>query len=172
MLRTLDKIHMAGELVLRAAATFRSAQTVGDFASAVVLAGAAQGIVVPFLEEAGIDSSELRMAKTIAHIQQRNIAAMTPDDWDKLLAETKRFTRAIYNGLKHAGDHRRKVALLPSNDRFIDANLENEAELLISETINDLRAVPLYLPDVLSVEALELVQSAWVSPDQNAHGRV
>lgn len=170
MLKTIDKIHMAGELLVGAAAAYREGRANSSdaaFARCIVLAGAAQGIVMPLLDEAGIQTSEKRIATTLAHVRGLDVPNLTPEDWKGLHRVTMGLSRLVYNNLKHTGDpnwkeKKKTPPVLPSQDRFFDANLEDEADIVITFAMDDMRALQLPLHEILSDDALDLLESAWL----------
>lgn len=122
----VHKIDVAARLFLAAHERFTEATGDDDYIVTIVLSGASVGIVAPLLEEQGGNSTHSILAmlsKFVSHPGE-------PSTREGMF-------RAVYNGLKHAGDKKRN--LKPSNDMEIVADLRLEAAHMLEAALFDFR---------------------------------
>ncbi len=157
-----DKLVLAGELLLDAAKTYRAATTDVGFAKSILISGAVIGIVGPYLEEIGAKPSQNQYSEIAARLRGIDLETCSKKERSQELGKSLRFYRLAYNSLKHAGDRHTAA----SDNRFIEADLKNEAGYLLEDAIDDYRRLTMLEPDVneqLSGELSHLLQSPWVN---------
>ncbi|SFN28404.1 hypothetical protein SAMN05660284_01072 [Formivibrio citricus] len=162
-METHDKILLAGELLVDAAKTYRAGETNIDFAKSILLAGAVIGIVAPWLEELGGKPSQTQLAGMAANLKGVPLTNLPLNEQQKEIGKSIAFYRLTYNSLKHAG---RGEKTKPSDDRFFEANLKEEAYYLIGNAIDDYNKLPLSRQTIntkLSDDLLTLLQSHWAA---------
>lgn len=162
-METHDKILLAGELLVDAAKTYRSAKTNTDFAKSILISGAVIGIVAPWLDELGIKSSRVQFAEIVAELNGINLTALSEKSKRKEIGKSVTFYNLAYNSLKHSGKGEKIKA---SDDLIFEANLKEEAYYLIGNAIDDYNKLPRSRQTTntqLSDELLTLLQSDWVA---------
>jgi hypothetical protein len=158
--KTHDKIILAGELLVEAANECRSAKSDVGFAKSILLAGAVSLIITPWLKEIGIESMHVFLARRAAELSGKKMSAK---ELNAAIGKGIGYYRFAYNSLKHAGSKDVKA----SDDLFFEADLEEEANLLIDAVVFDYKRLPLSQEVVntkLSSELLTLIQSSWEFP--------
>jgi hypothetical protein len=159
MYKEHDKLELAGQLLLEAARECRAASSDVEFAKSLLLAGAVENILTPYLEELSASGSRPeytpRQHELAMHMQ---IIAGKPTSDD--IGAALKFLRDPYNHLKHAGKVRGKDQRPPSQDLKFFADLRHEADWMIALAIEDFNKLPLN-PHELSDELLDLLQSYW-----------
>jgi len=163
MYKEHDKLKLAGELLIEAARECRSATTDVGFAKALLLAGAVENILTPYLQELSDSGNkpeytprQIEMAKHMQHFADAGAGRPPSDDIAGALA----YLRNPYNHLKHAGKDRGKDQRLPSADLTFFADLRNEADWMVAMAIEDYNKLPLK-SETLPGELLDVLQSYW-----------
>ncbi|MBA5689146.1 hypothetical protein [Rugamonas apoptosis] len=163
MYKRHDKLELAGQLLLEAARECRSATSDVGYAKSLLLAGAVENILTPYLDELSAAGSKPeytpRQVEMARHMENfAGAFAGEPPSGD--IAAALKFLRNPYNHLKHAGKDRGNDKSLPSEDLMFYADLRNEADWMVAMAIEDYSRLPLN-PENLSGELLELLQSFW-----------
>jgi len=157
---TINKLELAGQLLVEAVTTYRSGERNVDFAKSILMAGAVVEIVSPLLKEHDIRSHQIKLAALAKEVDEKS-------DVSKSMI----FFRRPYNALKHAGksstnkDGTFTWKTLPSSDLLIDLDLKDEADHLINSAIEDFRtAVKAGLANLETFDELRnLLQDVWGS---------
>lgn len=125
---TLNKITVASEMFMEARVRFLKASCDIDYVVSIMMSGSVIGMVGPLLTEQGGYTSH----SILVRISNRIGSPGSPPSKEGMF-------RAVYNGLKHAGDRVRKVD--PSSDLFIEADLKHEAAHLLDDAQSDFRQI-------------------------------
>jgi hypothetical protein len=141
---TLDKITVASEMFMEAHRRFTGATREIDYVVSIMMSGSVIGIVGPLLTEQGGHTSHSILARISAHIGP---------------PKREGVFRAVYNGLKHAGDKARSVS--PSSDLTIEVDLEWEAAHMLDDAKSDFRQIKIsgVARATLSPEFIQLLES-------------
>ncbi|ART83179.1 hypothetical protein CBP31_11620 [Oceanisphaera profunda] len=153
-----DKILLAGELLLEAANIYKSAKTDAEFAKSILLAGAVINIASPWLQELGVEPSQVQHAHIVLELRKLDKGTLTESQIRKEIGKSLKFSRMVYNSLKHAGNG----SLKASEDLTFEADLPEEAYFLIGSAIDDFRRLPLSVRTI-NGELLTLLQSSWIA---------
>jgi hypothetical protein len=163
MYKKHNKLELAGQLLIEAARECRSATTDVGFAKALLLAGAVENILTPYLQELSASGNrpeytprQIEMARHMQNFADKALGTPQSDD----IAAALNYLRNPYNHLKHAGKDRGKDQRLPSADLAFFADLRNEADWMVAMAIEDYSKLPLN-PETLPRELLDLLQSYW-----------
>jgi hypothetical protein len=127
-LGTHNKIRVASKMFTEAHNRYVNAKGDIDYIASILLSGAVMGIVSPLLREQGGHTSHELLAK---------IAKLTAEQGESPAREG--LFRAIYNGLKHAGDDRQGIAA--SEDLELDVDLPREAAHMLDDAKADFKAI-------------------------------
>ena len=125
---TLNKIEVASAMFLEAHTHYVTATRDIDYITAILLSGAAIGIIGPLLKEQGGHTTHELLARIA------NVIAEPDDD----TARDGMF-RAVYNALKHAGSERQKI--LASKDLEIYTHLQTEAARMLDAAKDDFQNI-------------------------------
>jgi hypothetical protein len=158
--KTHNKIILAGELLVEAANECRAAKNDVGFAKSILLAGAVSLIITPWLEEIGIESMHVYLARRAVELSGKKLSAK---ELEQEIGKGIGYFRLVYNSLKHSG----RKGVKPSDDLTFEADLKEEAYLLIDAVIFDYKRLPLALGVIntmLTSELLTLLQSSWDFP--------
>jgi hypothetical protein len=145
---TLDKITVASEMFMEAHERFTRAKREIDYIVSIMMSGSVIGIVGPLLTEQGGHTSHSILARISAHISPPG----APPKKEGVF-------RAVYNGLKHAGDKARSIA--PSTDLGLEVDLEREAANMLDDAKSDFRQIEITSETraSLSAEFIQILES-------------
>jgi hypothetical protein len=145
---TLNKITVASEMFMEAHRRFKAAKQDIDYVVSIMMSGSVIGIVGPLLTEQGGHTSHSILARISTYLD----GPSSPRTKEGVF-------RAVYNGLKHAGDISGNVT--PSADLLLEVDLEREAAHMLDDAKADFRQieVPRETRAGLSKEFLQLMES-------------
>ena len=123
-----NKLVLASEMFVEAHERFTLAARNVDFVASLMLSGAVVGIVAPLLKEQGTGSMHQLLAA---------LSDIVAEPGDAPTHEG--MFRAVYNGLKHAGNRNKSV--IPSQDLILHADLRHEAAEMLVAAREDFRKV-------------------------------
>lgn len=162
MNKEFDKIVLAAEMIVEAAREFKSGGGDISYVKSILLAGAANNIVSPYLHELGIDCLYVELSKFAATMDGVDFDDGNLKEQKKAIGRGMNFYRFTYNSLKHAGHDSRRI--LPSQDLVFVSDLEEEADSLINASLVDFFKLPVsseYSHDKLPPEFLALMSAPW-----------
>lgn len=131
---TLHKIVVAADMFIEAHDRYANATRDIDYIVSIMMSGSVIGIVGPLLKEQGGHTSH----SLLARISTKLGGPGSPETKEGMF-------RAVYNGLKHAGD--RKIP--PSSDLLVHVHLEREAAHMLDDAKADFRQIKV-TPDIQS----------------------
>jgi hypothetical protein len=145
---TFHKIELASGMFIEAHDRFVTARRDIDYVVALMLAGAVEGIIAPLLEEQGGKTTHSLLAR---------IGEQFSEPGDPKMHEG--MFRTIYNGLKHAGNERRKISA--SADLELHADLRVEAGRMLDDAKQDFSriAVSSSVRSMLPAKLIALLES-------------
>ena len=145
---TLNKVRVAADMFVEAHERYMRGSGDIDYVVSIMLSGAVVGIISPLLKEQGRHSFHALLARISKHMAEPGEGT----------AHEGMF-RAVYNGLKHAGDNRRDVA--PSDDLTIVADLKVEAAHMLDAAKHDFGQVEVIseIRGALPVEFVRLLEA-------------
>jgi hypothetical protein len=126
--RMHNKILLASEMFTEAHERFLRAGGDSDYVASLLLSGAVVGVVAPLLKEQGTRSMHQLLAA---------LSDIVTEPSDESAHEG--MFRAVYNGIKHAGNRNKGVAA--SQDLMIHADLRVEAAEMLEAAREDFRKV-------------------------------
>jgi hypothetical protein len=163
-----DKINLAGDLLIESARECRLATTDVGYAKSILLSGAVSLMITPLLEEYGIESLHMQLAKGAIQFNGIDLATLPKEKARALVGSGIAYYRFTYNSLKHAGLKKRgKVSIKASEDLTFFADLKEEAFHMVDAAIHDFNRLPLtqsFINTTLSDELLDLLNSPWNFP--------
>ena len=143
-----NKVILASEMFIEAHERFLSATRDVDYVISLMLSGAVVGIVAPLLNEQGKPSMHQLLAR---------LSDIAEPDGKR--AHEGMF-RAVYNGLKHAGNSRKGIAA--SADLSLNGDLRLEAAEMLEAAREDFTKILVTtdLHDQLSPRFVTLLRSS------------
>lgn len=135
--KPVNKIDLCVDMILASARAFKAGSQI-DFVTSILLAGAANEILEPLLQELGIKTKRGEFALRAACIASKDSGDNPIDEKTRKSAFAS--SKSIYNALKHAGDRNRGIK--PSDDLEMVVDLCDEAEWSLSFALDNFLALP------------------------------
>lgn len=166
MNKKFEKIELAAQMIVEAAKECRSGGGDMAFVKSILLAGAVNNILSPYLAELGIDCLYTELSKFATKLDGADFDSLGKEEQTREIGKRMGFYTATYNSLKHAGKKYGK-SRLPSADLELVTDLEEEANNLIDAALVDFRKLPLtgsQAHEKFSSEFLDLLAGPWNFP--------
>lgn len=135
--KPVNKIDLCVDMILASARAFKSGSQI-DFVTSILLAGAANEILEPLLQELSINTRRGEFALRASCIAGKNSSGNYIHEKARKSAFSS--SKSIYNALKHAGDKNRGIK--PSDDLEMVVDLSDEAEWSLSFALDNFLALP------------------------------